>query len=163
MQIGGQRSWNQRHSPLITPRTAGEVVQVRAREDAGTAERKRTRGGLSQRSQRGRDREGRSDLRSFASPAMIRPTGAYTVPMNSRIRRRVAWSGMGPNPAWAFSSMCLGLLVSVSTQVTCGFERMYLSENCAHVRHPNSVAHAGSGLPSSALNSAPFMNGRLTM
>ena len=86
-----------------------------------------------------------------AFPPRCAGTALHTVAMNSRIRPRVAASGSVPNAVCAFSSMWCGLLVSVSTQVTAGLDRMYFSENWAHVLQPASAAHGGSGLPSSRL------------
>jgi hypothetical protein len=52
--------------------------------------------------------------------------------------------GSGPVAVSTFSSMCFGSLVSVSTDVSDSFARMYFSENCAHVSQPKSRAQSGS-------------------
>ena len=81
--------------------------------------------------------------------------------MNARMRRRARLPGTGAKAASAFSAMCSALVVSVSTQVTAGFARMYCSENCAQLVHSNSAAQSGSGTFASRSKYAPFMNGRL--
>ena len=70
---------------------------------------------------------------------------------------------MAPNAARAFSSMWEGLVVSVSTQVTEGFARMYFNEKSDQEWQSNSLVHYGSGVFSSRRKYAPFMNGRLMM
>ena len=65
--------------------------------------------------------------------------------MTPRMRRRARRPGTGANATSAFSAMCSALVVSVSTQVTAGFARMYCSENWAQLAHSNSAAQSGSG------------------
>src|SRR4029078_8985810 len=81
--------------------------------------------------------------------------------MSSAIRCRWATFGTGPVAVCTLSAMCCGLLVSVSTQVTVRFARMYFSENSAHVLQSNSAAQSGTGRSLSLSKYVPFMNGRL--
>ena len=50
--------------------------------------------------------------------------------MNSRMRWRAVPSGNGPIAVRAFSAMCLGSLVSVSTHVTAEFENWAAGGRC---------------------------------
>ena len=67
------------------------------------------------------------------------------------MRLRIAASGRRPIPAPILSTTCLTLLVSVTTQVSAGCDRMYFSENCAQVSQSNSLAHPGNSLPATTL------------
>ena len=80
------------------------------------------------------DRAGRMWSGSMQDPNPDQPSGAlYRLDSSCRMLRRCASSGRRPKPASMFSIMWSGLVVSVSTQVTARFERMYFNENCAQV------------------------------